>query len=864
MPTPSTLLRSIGAALVDHFGGRPFPRNLADYILDLAQTAWDYWSQANNEESRRLAELSELTQSNDAEVRELACDLARTLIRSAPAPSDSGNPAVLQNPAAPTPPVSPPRSRASRAMPATTASPEEFEEGFVTYLTLIPHAIRQAMKRFRDPEGRTVPGGFTARCSDDLVPFLPPRLPMFRVGDSPLIGSDWQLVELLGIGGSGEVWKAANPNFQCIPPVALKFCLDPAEERHYFVHEAAVLNRALPNGPHRGLVALRNTYFKNDQACLEYEYIEGGDLGRMILDWKRDRPKAVSTRSIVRIMYRLARIVGYFHRIDPPIVHRDLKPANILIQRLSRRRFALKVADFGIGGLAARREIERTRRGTTRGQLLSSAIRGSHTPLYASPEQIRGNPPDPRDDVHALGVIWYQMIAGDLTQGAPTGLDWFNDLIEMGWNEDQVKLIASCFASRADRRPKDACDLADRIATLFPDVIRSSRRPRLRRRDDPKPPTPTGSSKASLRPSSRLGPPIPGRPPVSQAGTLLTHAPRHSTSLPTPYTTAAPPSAPAVENRPPSSWIRPRKETPASTPSPSKPDEATPTECSTPWIWDSEGRVLIVRQDASTLSQALPDASSDSRTHFELSRVEPPRSSTNRSEPLDLTPLQSHPARPSPPSTDDSGESRCLPQGHCWSSQDDGIRYVGPEPLPLNELDMLIGQLRKLGPRFSPLGDLIHHTLLTGFVSKHTVWTLSKWCYEPSAGRELAQKIARRLFGAVPPQFLNERNQPVPDPAGADVEFERWKRALCRSLYRSQVAATWNYDPTQPDDPGPVHRNPPPAKCDPTESIPLGLAENGSDDTTPALPLSGTRSPAAGPVRRPNSAYERTDEPINP
>ena len=46
-------------------------------------------------------------------------------------------------------------------------------------------------------------------------------------------------------------------------------------------------------------------------------------------------------------------------------------------------------------------------------------LTGAYSPLYASPQQMKGEKPDPRDDVYALGVIWHQLLTGDLTSPAP-------------------------------------------------------------------------------------------------------------------------------------------------------------------------------------------------------------------------------------------------------------------------------------------------------------------------------------------------------------------------------------------------------------------------------------------------------------
>src|SRR5438105_2223296 len=84
-------------------------------------------------------------------------------------------------------------------------------------------------------------------------------------------------------------WWAKNPHFPNLPPVALKFCLDPAAKDRLLRHEASVLNQVMHLGRHPGIVALQHTYLSADPPCLEYEYVEGGDLAGLIREW-HDRP----------------------------------------------------------------------------------------------------------------------------------------------------------------------------------------------------------------------------------------------------------------------------------------------------------------------------------------------------------------------------------------------------------------------------------------------------------------------------------------------------------------------------------------------------------------------------------------------
>ncbi len=380
--------------------------------------------------------------------------------------------------------------------------PQPIQQQLTFYLELLPCAARQSLRRPTDPSGRTVPPNRRRSATpfvrpEDLLPFLPARLPRFRPGDRPPGLGDWKLEELLGVGGFGEVWLAQHVFFDGIAPVALKFCHDPSARASLLSYEAALLNRVMRQGRHPGIVPLLDAHLSLDPPCLKYEYVPGGDLAGLARDWQ-GLPLDRRCRAATVVIHQLAEIVGFAHRLDPPIVHRDLKPANVLVQHVAAGgsatpfgddcapangvasgtreedfAFRLRITDFGIGGVAALPCLREARQGTTtRGGLLASVVRGSHTPLYASPQQVRGEAPDPRDDVHALGVIWYQLLTGDLGQGAPTGLDWADELEEAGLERRLIKLLGACVTARSDKPPR-RCRRPGRPARPAPSPCRA-------------------------------------------------------------------------------------------------------------------------------------------------------------------------------------------------------------------------------------------------------------------------------------------------------------------------------------------------------------------------------------------------------
>ena len=342
------------------------------------------------------------------------------------------------------------REVAKDAAPADKAALE-------LYLTQVPGAVRASFRRAEDPSGRSVPDQFSLHDGADLARRLPSRLPKFRPGE-PLPGRPgWLLGELLGSGGFGEVWLARNPSLAALKG-AVKFGTDPQARERLLRHEGGLVSRVMEEGRHPNIVPLLDAYLEGDTPWLMYEYVSGGELGTLIGAWQAATP-ADRVAKAVAALRTLAAAVGHFHRLSPPLVHRDLKPANILVRGTAAAP-QLLVADFGIGGVAADAALaaEATRRSSG---YLGSQLWGSHTPLYASPQQQRGEKPDPRDDVHALGVIGYQMLTGKLD--AAPGADFARTLKRLNVPEPVIELLGDCAAHDPEHRPKDATEFAERL-----------------------------------------------------------------------------------------------------------------------------------------------------------------------------------------------------------------------------------------------------------------------------------------------------------------------------------------------------------------------------------------------------------------
>jgi serine/threonine protein kinase len=287
-----------------------------------------------------------------------------------------------------------------------------------------------------------------ARLANEPLVAEPIELP-FGAGD-PVPGlSSWILDSPLGGGGFGEVWLARHEWKD--EQRAVKFCTHPAARHRLVTHEKKVLVRVMKHaGDHPNIVPLLECNLDGETPWLMYEYVPGGTLVEAIRDWQ-PLPFPRRVKRVVKALYAVASAVGHCHRLATPIVHRDLRPANVLRNHGG----VFRVTDFGIGGAAVAHPVAgQTRDFHSVTGRVPTLIRAAGSFGYSSPQQRNGVPPDPRDDVYALGVLAYQMFLGDLTLWPCP--DMADDLRALGLPAGLVTLLVQSVAHNANRRPSDA------------------------------------------------------------------------------------------------------------------------------------------------------------------------------------------------------------------------------------------------------------------------------------------------------------------------------------------------------------------------------------------------------------------------
>jgi len=283
-----------------------------------------------------------------------------------------------------------------------------------------------------------------------------------------------EILEVVGQGGMGVVYKVRQKELDRI--AALKVLppgigADPAFAER-FAREAKALARL----NHPGIVTIYDSGRAGGLFYFLMEYVDGVSLGRLM------RGGRVSPREALAIVPQLCDALQYAH--DQGIVHRDIKPENILLDRQGR----VKVADFGLAKLLGTGNEPAPSGGA--GPALAPGVAGTDkagggaasvlpaeagapasltgagkvvgTPRYMAPEQAEHpGEVDHRADIYALGVVFYQMLTGELP-GQP--LDPPSKKVQIDVRLDEVVLRA--LEKEPERRYQQASQVKTAVETI--------------------------------------------------------------------------------------------------------------------------------------------------------------------------------------------------------------------------------------------------------------------------------------------------------------------------------------------------------------------------------------------------------------
>src|SRR2546422_903533 len=191
----------------------------------------------------------------------------------------------------------------------------------------------------------------------------------------------YRLLEMLGAGGQGEVWRARDDTRGI--DVALKV-LSPELGRNEgawaaLQHEHAIASRL----DHSSILKVYPPERADDAVVLPMELAAGGDLRRL---------RGAGYLEIIPVLLEGAQALE--PAPERGVIHRDLKPGNVRFDARGRG----KLADFGVAGAAF----------PSKRDALSQGL----SPFSASPEQLRGEPPTPADDIYGLGALAYELLSG--------------------------------------------------------------------------------------------------------------------------------------------------------------------------------------------------------------------------------------------------------------------------------------------------------------------------------------------------------------------------------------------------------------------------------------------------------------------
>jgi predicted Ser/Thr protein kinase len=275
--------------------------------------------------------------------------------------------------------------------------------------------------------------------------FIPPP-----VSDLAELFPQLEILELLGQGGMGAVYRARQPALDRL--VALKILPPQLASGKSFAERFMREARALARLTHANIVAVHDFGQAGDFHYLVMEFVDGANLRQI------ERAGKLGPREALKIIPQICEALQFAH--DEGIVHRDIKPENILVDKRGR----VKIADFGIAKIL--------------GQAGDATLTGAKdvvgTPHYMAPEQVeKPQTVDHRADIYSLGVVFYEMLTGELPLGkfAPP-----SQKVAVDVRLDEVVLHA--LEKEPERRYQRASEVKTDVETIASSTAGSSRESR--------------------------------------------------------------------------------------------------------------------------------------------------------------------------------------------------------------------------------------------------------------------------------------------------------------------------------------------------------------------------------------------------
>jgi len=254
----------------------------------------------------------------------------------------------------------------------------------------------------------------------------------------------YKILEKLGEGGMGEVYKAQDTKLDRF--VALKFLPSQMtaskDDKARFIQEA----KAASAMNHPNVCTIHDIQEHEGQLFIVMEFVEGKTL--------KDKKDSLSEKQILEIGIQVSEGLAAAH--EKGIVHRDIKPENIMI----RKDGIVQIMDFGLAKLYKDSNVSRlTKAGTTMG-----------TMGYMSPEQVQGLDVDHRTDIFSLGIVLYELFAGESPfKGIHETAVMYEivnvdappiSTIKEGFNTQLDETILECLEKDRDERCQSAKELA--------------------------------------------------------------------------------------------------------------------------------------------------------------------------------------------------------------------------------------------------------------------------------------------------------------------------------------------------------------------------------------------------------------------